>query len=117
LDPVKEEDTEDYGDAILKSESERRVKSLRENEASEIDNVPAELIRSSGVRTEDKLYERICWMYETGECPLDFKRNILIPITKTAGAKKMRRTSCNKPNIYFKITYKNHKEKNRTESR
>jgi hypothetical protein len=47
LDPVEEEDTDEYGDAILKSVFERRVKGLRENEASGIDNVPAELIRSS----------------------------------------------------------------------
>jgi hypothetical protein len=67
LDPVEEEDTEEYGDAILKSEFERRVKGLRENKASGIGNVPAELIRSSGERTQEKLYELICCMYETGE--------------------------------------------------
>jgi hypothetical protein len=40
-------------------------------------------------------------MYETGEFPLDFQRNVVTPIPKTAGAKKeLRRTSCNNPKTH-----------------
>jgi hypothetical protein len=88
LEPVEEGDTEEYGDTILKSEFERAVKDLRENKASGVDDIPAELIRSSGKRTQDKLFKLICAMYERGEVPLDFQRNTVIPIPKKAGPKK-----------------------------
>ncbi|WP_234448112.1 hypothetical protein, partial [Virgibacillus salexigens] len=33
-----------------------------------------------------KLFELVCRMYETGEIPSDFKKNVIIPIPKKAGA-------------------------------
>jgi hypothetical protein len=62
LEPVEEGGTEEYGVTILKSEFERAGKDLRENKASGIDNIPAELIRSSGKRTQDKLYKLMLYV-------------------------------------------------------
>ena len=85
----EEEVTEDeIGDPILKTEFERALKDLSRSKATGVDDIPAELLSSLGETALNKLFSLVIKMYETGEVPSDFKKNIIIPIPKKVGADK-----------------------------
>src|SRR6218665_2191734 len=71
---------EDIGPEVLVEEVRAAIKELKNNKASGIDNIPAEMLRSleEGAMTE---LTRICQdIYTTGVWPEDFLQSIIIPI-------------------------------------
>src|SRR6218665_1542115 len=67
---------------VLVEEVRAAIKELKNNKASGIDNIPAEMLKSleEGAMTE---LTRICQdIYTTGVWPEDFLQSIIIPIKK-----------------------------------
>ena len=91
LDVLEREDeicNADKGDFILRSEFDRALKDMSRNKATGIDDVPVELLDALGDAALTKLFCLVSSMYETGEVPSDFQKNIIIPIPKKPGADK-----------------------------
>ncbi|XP_049944546.1 uncharacterized protein LOC126426686 [Schistocerca serialis cubense] len=78
-------DEDEMGDTILHEEFDRALKDLTRNKAPGVDNIPLELLTALGEPVLTKHYHLVSKMYETGEVPSDFKKNIIIPIPKKAG--------------------------------
>ncbi|XP_049769511.1 uncharacterized protein LOC126108338 [Schistocerca cancellata] len=78
-------DEDEIGDTILREEFDRALKDLSRNKAPGVDNIPLELLMALAEPVLTKLYHLVSKMYETGEIPSDFKKNIIIPIPKKAG--------------------------------
>lgn len=88
LEREEEVSEDETGDPILRSEFNRALKDLSRNKAAGVDNIPAELLSSLGEDVLNKLFSIVSRMYETGEVPSDFKKNVIIPIPKKVGADK-----------------------------
>ena len=82
----EEVDEDEMGDTILRSEFDRALKDLSKNKAPGIDDIPSELLGALGEAEMIKLFHLVGRMYETGEVPSDFKKNVIIPIPKKVGA-------------------------------
>ena len=80
LEKEEEVNEDEIGDTILREEFDRALKDLSRNKAPGVDDIPSELLKSSGEPAMTKLFNLVRKMYETGEIPSDFKKNILIPI-------------------------------------
>ena len=79
---------EDKGEPILRTEFEKALKELKQGKAAGVDEIPGEILQNIGEGALKVLYELICYIYETGEMPEDFKRSVIVTIPKKAGADK-----------------------------
>ena len=86
LEREEEVNEDEIGDRILREEFDRALKDLSRNKAPGVDDIPAELLKSLGEPGMTKLFNLVCKMYETGDIPSDFKKKVIIPITKKASA-------------------------------
>ena len=66
----------------LKSEVERALKKIRGNKTCGNDNIPIELLRTTGETDVTVLHRLLCLIWETGEWPEDWCNAIYIPIPK-----------------------------------
>ena len=73
---------DEIGDMILREEFDRALKDLSANKAPGVDDIPSELLRALGESTMTELFHLVCKMYESGEIPSDFRKNVIIPIPK-----------------------------------
>lgn len=90
-DVIEEEirvDREEIGDPILESEFNRALEELGSNRAEGIDNIPAEFLKSLGEVATKRLFKLVCRIYESGEIPSDFGKNVIHTIPKMARADK-----------------------------
>lgn len=79
---------DNLGDCILRSEFDAAMNDLKNNKAPGIDGLQAEMLKNAGEEAKDRLFKLICRIYETGNLPKDFKRNIILTIPKKSGADK-----------------------------
>lgn len=86
LESEEDVNKDDLGDAILRAEFDRALKDLSKNKASGIDDIRSELLLALGETTLTRLFHLVCKMYETGEVPSDFQKNLIIPIPKKQAA-------------------------------
>ena len=91
MNPIEEEESVDeneLGDPILRSEFETALKELKNNRAPGIDNIQAEILKNSGEKARDKLFELISKIYKLGIIPKDFEKNKIVTLPKKTGADK-----------------------------
>ena len=91
MNPIEEEESVDeneLGDPILRSEFDIALKELKNNRAPGIDNIQAEILKNSGEKALDKLFELIGKIYKLGIIPKDFQKNKIVTLPKKTGADK-----------------------------
>ena len=76
MNPIEEEsvDENELGDPILRSEFETALKELKNNRVPGIDNIHAEILKNSGEKALDRLFELIGKIYKLGIIPKDFQK-------------------------------------------
>lgn len=102
-------DEEEKGDSILKCKFKKALKELRKRKAPGVDDISIKLIKFSGDKTLDTLYELVCKMNETGEVPADFQKNIIVTLPKVTGTDRNHRTislTYHASNILPRIMYR-----------
>ncbi|KAI5739387.1 hypothetical protein M8J77_018683 [Diaphorina citri] len=80
----KEEDVDkdSLGPEILRSEFNKSLKELTDKKATGIDQIPAEVLKNLGRKTEDKLFNIINNCYNNGTIPSDFIKSKTITLPK-----------------------------------
>jgi|AKYZ01.1.fsa_nt_gi Reverse transcriptase (RNA-dependent DNA polymerase). len=82
-----QQEREEEHRGVLRREYEAAIKKIKDKKAPGIDEVAIELIKQGGDKLNEELYEQIKNMYERGELPEDFKKNLMISIPKKSKAK------------------------------
>ena len=81
-------DKNELGDPILRSEFETALKELKNNRASGIDNIQAEILKNPGEKALDRLFKLIGKIYKFGIIPKDFQKNKIVTLPKKTDADK-----------------------------
>ena len=81
-------DLDKLGEPILRSEFDLALRQLKNNKASGVDNLPAELLKQAGQYFLDRLFVLINEIYKTGSLPNDFKMSKIVTLPKKANSEK-----------------------------
>jgi retron-type reverse transcriptase len=81
-------DGEDLGPKVLREEVLAAINELKNNKATGIDNIPAEILKGLGEKAMNELVRLCQEIYDTGRWPEDFLQSIMIPMKKKKNATK-----------------------------
>jgi tRNA G26 N,N-dimethylase Trm1 len=86
---IEEEITpEELGPAITKAEFEKALNELKSKQSYGVDNIPAELMEALEEETKLTLYYLIKNIYTTGKIPDDFKKKVMVMLSKKSNSTK-----------------------------
>jgi hypothetical protein len=84
---ISEEAAGQEDSGIMRAEFDQAMRALPFGKAAGIDNIPAELWKSSGPAVLAQLYNLVNAIYETGQWPEEHCTAVIVPIPKKAAAK------------------------------